>query len=141
MLTVLYCSSLEIAHFEHTAVHFDVCQSGQSAQRAISAWPGQPSLARPAWPGLTSQAGPRPGHGAPGRPTFFLTVEKTSWAQLFFKLEKKLASTFFSGFRKKIGHLALPEGPKGHFAFFGRASRAGGGKNFKIEPSGSQLFF
>ena len=64
------------------------CSVGQLSL-ARPAWPGQPSLARPE---LASQAGPGQaasrlagtGPGAPGRPTFFLTVEKQNGSNFFF---------------------------------------------------------
>ena len=102
---------------------------------SLSAQPGQASRA---WPGgLASQPGPgqeasrlaRPGHGVPGRPTFFLIPEKKQLGPtFFFKPEKKSwAQLFFQVSKKKLAKLAFragPESPNGHFAFFGWAGRA-----------------
>ena len=132
-------------------MHFHVCLARVLCAR--SSWPAQPGQASQAWPGQPGQPGGSgqeasrlagPGPGAPGRPTFFLTVEKKSWPQLSFStVKKKVGQNWPFGPSRRaqtaiLRFLAGPAGPgrpfcvfwpgrrslRGHFAFFGRAGLA-----------------
>ena len=121
------------------------------------AGPAKPGQASPARSGLASQAGPGqeasrlagPGPGAPGRPTVFLTVEKKVGSNFFLTVEKQVGPNFFFNCQKKRWPiLAGPEGPKGHFAFFGWAGIARKAilrfstlPTFFLTPEQKRLFF
>ena len=124
-------------------------QPGQASQASL-ARPGQPGRAQPG--GLPAgQTRPR---GSWEANFFFDSWKKQLGPTFCWQLKQKLAPTCFWQLKKKVGPifvfncqtnswpiLAGPEGPKGHVAFFGRASRAGEGKTSKLSCLAANFFF
>ena len=106
------------------------------AQPGSPAWPARPGPARRP-PGRPDQA-----TGPLGGQLFLLIPEKNVGPNFFFKLEKKIGpNCFFRCQKQSWPILALPEGPKCHFAFFGQAGRGGKAKTAKLSLPAANFFF